>query len=204
MALFSKKEPMTASDLSHITRGLHQAAAATHQVIAQQYIKLFDQFFDYDPEDLGTPMKAKMVEVVLDEGHILNIPLITLVAPRGLALSAMKVDMSVRMQGTELEKARDEGKDKRMQFQLDPVELSVEVGVEKDVNGNIGWKVIGLGGSYAKTTTQTLTLKLTPLWKTPKGLTKDFAIASSPSAPFSSVAFGPSVCVLTIISSSVD
>jgi len=142
MALFSKKEPMTASDLSHITRGLHQAAAATHQVIAQQYIKLFDQFFDYDPEDLGTPMKAKMVEVALDEGHILNIPLITLVAPRGLALSAMKVDMSVRMQGTELEKARDNlqngeqqsarffvtfGQDKRHGQQRDPDEIAISM-----------------------------------------------------------------------------
>lgn len=38
MALFSRpKEPMSASDLSHITRGLHQAAAATHNLIAQQY-----------------------------------------------------------------------------------------------------------------------------------------------------------------------
>lgn len=142
MALFSKKEPMTASDLSHITSGLHQAAAATHQVIAQQYIKLFDQFFDYDPNDLGTPMKAKMVEVALDEGHTLNIPLITLVAPRGLALAAMKVDLSVKMQGTELEKARDNlqngelaserffvtfGQDKRKDQQRDPDEIAISM-----------------------------------------------------------------------------
>ena len=59
--LSRSKEPMSASDLSHITRGMHQAAAATHNLIAQQYIKLFDQFFDYDPNDLGTPMKAKMI-----------------------------------------------------------------------------------------------------------------------------------------------
>ena len=85
MALFSsKKQPMSASDLSHITRGLHQAAAATHNLVAQQYIKLFDQFFDYNPDDLGTPMKAKMVEVGLDEQHTMTIPLIALVAPRGL------------------------------------------------------------------------------------------------------------------------
>ncbi|WJN57749.1 DUF2589 domain-containing protein [Pseudomonas sp. SO81] len=142
MALFSKKEPMTASDLSHITRGLHQAAAATHQVIAQQYIKLFDQFFDYDPNDLGTPMKAKMVEVALDDGHILNIPLITLVAPRGLALAGMKVDLSVKMQGTELEKARDKlqngelqserffvtfGQEKRKGQQRDPDEIAISM-----------------------------------------------------------------------------
>jgi len=106
MALFSrKKEPMTASDLSHITRGLHQAAAATQHLIAQQYIRLFDQYFDYDPNDLGTPMKAKMVEVALDDAHVMNIPLIALVAPRGLGLECMKVDLSVKMEGSELEKA---------------------------------------------------------------------------------------------------
>ncbi|MGE8412733.1 MAG: DUF2589 domain-containing protein [Pseudomonas sp.] len=106
MAFFSRrKEPMSASDLSHITRGMHQAAAATHNLIAQQYIKLFDQFFDYDVNDLGTPMKAKMVEVALNDQHIINVPLIALVSPKGLALHKMTVDLSVRMQGTELQKA---------------------------------------------------------------------------------------------------
>ena len=84
MAFFSaRKEPMSASDLSHITRGLQQAAAATQNLIAQQYIKLFDQFFDYDIDELGTPMKAKMVEVQLDEHHSMSVPLIALVAPKG-------------------------------------------------------------------------------------------------------------------------
>lgn len=106
MALFSRrKEPMSASDLSHITRGMHQAAAATHNLIAQQYIKLFDQFFDYNIDDPGTPMKAKMVEIALNEEHVINVPLIALVAPKGLALHKMDVDLSVRMQGTELQKA---------------------------------------------------------------------------------------------------
>ena len=98
MALFSnKKEPMSASDLSHITRGLHQAAAATHNLVAQQYIKLFDQFFDYNPDDLGTPMKAKMVEVGLDEQHTMNIPLIALVAPRGLSVVALGDDLTLAL-----------------------------------------------------------------------------------------------------------
>ena len=102
MAFFSvRKEPMSASDLSHITRGMQHAAATTQNLIAQQYIKLFDQFFDYDADDSGTPMKAKMVEVKLDEHHSMNVPLIALVAPKGLMLETMKVDMSVRMQGTE-------------------------------------------------------------------------------------------------------
>ncbi len=92
---------MTSSDLCDITRGLQEAAAATNNLIAQQYIKLFDQFFDYDPEALGTPMKAKMVEVAMDEQHTLRVPLIALVSPRGLALERMQVDLSVRVQGTD-------------------------------------------------------------------------------------------------------
>ncbi|RBL67746.1 hypothetical protein C3E98_030200, partial [Pseudomonas sp. MWU13-2625] len=69
------------------------------------YIKLFDQFFDYNVNDLGTPMKAKMVEVALNDDHIINVPLIALVSPKGLALHKMTVDLSVRMQATELQKA---------------------------------------------------------------------------------------------------
>lgn len=94
------KEPIASSDLCDITRGLQEAASATTSLIAQQYIRLFDQFFDYDPQALGTPMKAKMVEVAVDEKHNLKIPLISLVAPRGLALERMQVDLSVKIQNT--------------------------------------------------------------------------------------------------------
>ncbi|WP_329611014.1 DUF2589 domain-containing protein [Pseudomonas sp. KNUC1026] len=74
---------MMAADLRAITRGLHEAATSANQMIAQQYIRLFDQFFDYNPEALGTPMKARMVEVALDQGHHMQVPLISLVTPRG-------------------------------------------------------------------------------------------------------------------------
>ncbi|UVJ42331.1 DUF2589 domain-containing protein [Pseudomonas sp. LS1212] len=143
MALFSRsKEPMTASDLCDITRGLQEAAAATNNLIAQQYIKLFDQFFDYDADDLGTPMKAKMVEVALDEQHGMKIPLIALVAPRGLALERMQVDLSVRIQATELATASHAlengvvqserffvtvGADKRQGQQRDPNEVQISM-----------------------------------------------------------------------------
>lgn len=103
MGFFSRKEPMIPSDLRDITRGLHEAASSANNLIAQQYIKLFDQFFDYDPDDLGTPMKAKMVEVALDDHHSMRVPLITLVSPRGLALETMNVDLSVKVAGTEAE-----------------------------------------------------------------------------------------------------
>ncbi|WP_416468031.1 DUF2589 domain-containing protein [Pseudomonas sp. LFS044] len=93
--------PMTAIDLRDITRGLQEAAAATNSLIAQQYINLFDQFFDIDPQALGAPMKAKMVEVAMDENHIIRVPLFALVSPKGLALERMQVDLSVRVNSTE-------------------------------------------------------------------------------------------------------
>ena len=143
MAFFSRpKEPMSASDLSHITRGLHQAAAATHNLIAQQYISLFDQFFDYNVEDLGTPMKAKMVDIALTEGHTISVPLIALVAPKGLALHKMNVDLSVKMHSTEVQKANHDlengdlqsekffvtfGANKREGQERDPDEVQIRI-----------------------------------------------------------------------------
>jgi hypothetical protein len=93
--------PMTAIDLRDITRGLQEAAAATNSLIAQQYINLFDHFFDIDPQALGAPMKAKMVEVAMDDKHVIRVPLFALVSPKGLALERMQVDLSVRVNGTE-------------------------------------------------------------------------------------------------------
>ncbi|MBJ9973865.1 DUF2589 domain-containing protein [Pseudomonas sp. S75] len=92
---------MISSDLRDITRGLQEAAAATNTLIAQQYVRLFDQFFDVDQEQPGLPMRAKMVEVAMDDAHTLRIPLIALVAPRGLALERMQVDLSVHVKDAE-------------------------------------------------------------------------------------------------------
>ncbi|WP_343596935.1 DUF2589 domain-containing protein [Pseudomonas sp.] len=93
--------PMTSLDLRDITRGLQEAAAATNSLIAQQYINLFDQFFDCDDQALGAPMKAKMVEVAMDDAHVMRVPLFALVSPKGLALERMQVDLSVRVKGTD-------------------------------------------------------------------------------------------------------
>ncbi|MCO7513844.1 DUF2589 domain-containing protein [Pseudomonas guariconensis] len=109
---------MTSSDLSDITRGLQEAAAATNTLVAQQYIRLFDQFFDYDPNALGSPMKAKMVEVAMDGQHSLQIPLITLVSPRGLALERMQVDLSVRVNGLDAGAAVESGAVGGTRFQV--------------------------------------------------------------------------------------
>jgi hypothetical protein len=83
----------------------------------------------------------------------------------------------------ELTEAVYKGWDKHMQFRVDPIELTVQAAVTKEANGKIGWSVLSLGGSYKSADTQTLTLRLTPLWKTADGTpTTDFSIASMLSA----------------------
>jgi hypothetical protein len=79
----------------------------------------------------------------------------------------------------ELAEALDAGRDQDIQFGLEPIELTVQAAVSKEANGKIGWKILGLGGSYESARTQTLTLRLTPLLRTAGGLTRDFAIAGS-------------------------
>jgi hypothetical protein len=78
----------------------------------------------------------------------------------------------------ELSEAIRRGSQQGMQFQLDPIELTIQVAVTKEANGKIGWTVLGLGGSYEAASTQTLKLRLTAVWKSADGtLVKDFTIA---------------------------
>lgn len=79
----------------------------------------------------------------------------------------------------ELTHAMTQSEGQSMRFALEPVELTVQAAVTKDVNGRIGWSVLGVGGKYEAARTQTITLKLSPLWTTNDGvLTSDFTIAS--------------------------
>ena len=79
----------------------------------------------------------------------------------------------------ELMDAACRGWDQVMRFSIEPVELTVQVAVTKDAKGNVGWSIFGAGGGYEKVATQTLTLKLGPLWLQEDGtLTSDFVIAS--------------------------
>jgi hypothetical protein len=84
----------------------------------------------------------------------------------------------------ELLAAVDEGKDAAMRFRLAPVELSMQVAVEKEAGGKIGWHVLGLGASYSSATTQTLALRLEPVWRKVDGsYTSDFTIADQNAEP---------------------
>jgi hypothetical protein len=83
----------------------------------------------------------------------------------------------------ELTEAIARGTGKPMRFSLDPIDLTVQAVITREVNGKIGWKVLEAGGSYEAARTQTLTLRLSPLWTTEDGtLTADFSIASAGAA----------------------
>ena len=80
----------------------------------------------------------------------------------------------------ELTEAMARGGNKPMRFALEPIDLTMQAVITKDAHGNIGWKVLEFGGSFEKVRTQTITVKLTPLWrKYDDTLTRDFAIASA-------------------------
>ena len=88
---------MKNQQLTDITRGLQHAAQTTLSLLAEQHIRTVDQFFV--PEEDGI-FKAKTVRVEIDPNHYVNIPLISLVPPKSLALEKMRVNMSVRLEET--------------------------------------------------------------------------------------------------------
>lgn len=89
--------------LTDITRGLQNAAAETNSLVAEQYIRILSEYFEH--LDDGT-LKAKMVRVQLDDHHYSLVPLVSMVAPSGLALDRMRVQLSIRLEDAEEERIR--------------------------------------------------------------------------------------------------
>lgn len=70
-----------------------------------------------------------------------------------------------------------------MQFELQPIELTLQVAVSDAGSGKVSWKVLELGGSRQSTSTQTMKLMLTPVWKQRDGtIVRDFTIAAADAA----------------------
>ena len=85
--------------------------------------------------------------------------------------------------------AVEKGQSASMLFQLEPVELTLQVEVTKDINGKVGWQVLEAGASRETVTTQTLKLVLRPLWRQSDGtVTADFLVADQ---QLSGQHFGP-------------
>lgn len=93
---------MSRESLAALTRGIHHAASSTYALLSQQYMHMMMQFFDENEDGM---LVAKMTYVQVDDKNWIPIPLISLVAPKGLALERMKVALSVRIEETDLKQA---------------------------------------------------------------------------------------------------
>lgn len=82
--------------LEDITRGMQYAATAANELIAQQYMKALDPFFE--PAEDGS-LIPRTVQLALDEKHYFDLPLVALSTPRGLMLEKMKVNLTIRTEG---------------------------------------------------------------------------------------------------------
>lgn len=96
---------MSSESLSALTRGIHYAATSTYAMLAQQYMHMMMQYFDEKGEGAEKRLFAKMVYIQVDENQFTPVPLISLVAPKGLTLDRMKVSLSVRIEEAELKQA---------------------------------------------------------------------------------------------------
>lgn len=115
------KKPMTSQQLTDITRGMYHAAAATSNMIANQYLYLLDQFFDKNDEG---GLDAKMVRVDMTDDTYMMVPLVSMVAPKGLALEQMKVNMSVKIDESDITAGTHEFDDCKATRSSFKVELS--------------------------------------------------------------------------------
>lgn len=97
-----RRKTMQHQRLTAITRGLQDAAAKTNSLVAEQYIRILSEYFDRHED--GT-LEARMVRVQLDDSHYAMVPLVSLVAPTGLALDRMRVQLSVRLEDAEEERS---------------------------------------------------------------------------------------------------
>jgi Trypsin-co-occurring domain 2 len=81
---------------------------------------------------------------------------------------------------TELSQAVAIGAGKPIQFELEPVELTVQAVVTNTKEGGLSWKILKAGVSHEREDTHTVKLTLRPVWQTPDGqVVSDFKIASA-------------------------
>jgi DNA-binding protein Fis len=98
-----KKEsapPVDGQTLPDIVRGMQHAVNTAQQILQQHWRDTLDPYFD---DATGEPVTQKYK---LPSGHVIEMPLIALVQPQGLALDHMEIEMSVRIDQTEVKPHR--------------------------------------------------------------------------------------------------
>jgi hypothetical protein len=78
----------------------------------------------------------------------------------------------------ELTEAVSQGDGEPMRFTIEPIELTFQAVLTTTADGKVGWGVLGIGADRTSATTQTLKVRLQPIWRSDDGTyTADFAIA---------------------------
>lgn len=109
---FRKQGSTQAQTLSDITRGMQHAVNATQELLEQHYFRMLRRYFDDDNQPLMTRFK-------LSDDKIVEAPLIALISPKGLYLDEMSVEMTVRIDDSDvkrLEKTGTENESDRASF----------------------------------------------------------------------------------------
>jgi hypothetical protein len=85
----------------------------------------------------------------------------------------------------ELADAKTEGEGSWMRFQVGPVNLELQLVVTKDAHGQIGWKIVEVGGAIGSERTQKVSMTLTPQWwdGAKSQYTTDFLVSGILSVP---------------------
>jgi len=100
-----KENNKTKIMLTDITRGLYHAGATVNGMLADQYVKLLENFFVYDQSD--DSYTAKTMKLNLPDEKVVEVPLISMVSPKGLMIDKMKVNMSLNIMDTIQRKVYD-------------------------------------------------------------------------------------------------
>jgi hypothetical protein len=99
---FGKKrdDDISRQTLSDVARGMQHAVNSVQEILERHYIKMLSRYFD----EKGNPV---MAHFNITPADAIEVPLITLVSPKGLFLEEVTVDMSVRIDETQVKSEKD-------------------------------------------------------------------------------------------------
>lgn len=97
---------MEKTKLSSLTRGLLDAVQDASAVAGQQHFHILRTFFYQE----GDRMIPRTVRIQVDDGRVMDVPMICLVNPASYRLEHLKIEMSALMSEDQVKQAVSEGK----------------------------------------------------------------------------------------------
>jgi hypothetical protein len=145
------------------------------EVTAARHSQVFPLSVSAYAERGGNVIAGPLLTVAVTSSQLLSVRRGKEIAVADAGVGLAKAIWALR---AELVEAINAGAGDWMRFSLDPIELTLQVVVTKDVDGKIGWKILEVGGEYQSEVTQTVKLTLKPVWYGPDGTsTTNFTIA---------------------------